>query len=68
MDEVVAYALNRLPTMYATSQEGITVLRQVATTQMTARIDQIVAEAIEFMASHPRSDVHLSPLLCLRKN
>jgi hypothetical protein len=56
IDEVIAYSLNRLPTMYATSETGIQELRQLVVEQMQERINDVVKEAIERVSASPRTD------------
>lgn len=51
--EVVAYALNRLPSQYATSQEGLYRLRQLIQQKLGQKIEAIVAEALQVVNQKP---------------
>jgi hypothetical protein len=60
LDEVLAYALNRLPPMYATSNRGLKQLRQQVKTEMTNEMMSIVKQAFVKVAQTPERV--LSPL------
>lgn len=51
--EVIAYTLNRLPSRYATSQEGLYRLKQLVKQKMGAQIQSTVAQALSVVNSHP---------------
>ncbi|AFY69180.1 Late competence development protein ComFB [Thalassoporum mexicanum PCC 7367] len=53
MDDVVAYALNRLPPMYATSDRGLKKLRQKIKDEMTHEIAAVVRRAVSKIAQEP---------------
>jgi hypothetical protein len=60
LDEVLAYALNRLPPMYATSNRGLKQLRQQVKNEMTNEVMAIVKQAFVKVAQTPERV--LSPL------
>jgi len=64
IDEVVAYTLNRLPPMYATSRHGYKVLRLRVKMSMTNQISSLVRQAIVKIAESP---VRLLPPLPVAK-
>ncbi|MEE3718320.1 late competence development ComFB family protein [Tumidithrix elongata RA019] len=66
LDEVLAYALNRLPPMYATSNRGLKQLRQQVKTEMTNEMMSIVKQAFVKVAQAPARV--LSPLPFERYN
>jgi hypothetical protein len=51
--EVIAYALNRLPSQYATSQEGLYRLKQRVQQKIGPQIAVIVAEALQVVNAQP---------------
>ncbi len=51
--EVIAYALNRLPSQYATSQEGLYRLKQLVQQKMGPQIQATVAQALSVVHSQP---------------
>jgi hypothetical protein len=53
LDDVVAYALNRLPPMYATSDRGLKKLRQRIKDEMTHEISTAVRQAVGRVAQEP---------------
>jgi hypothetical protein len=53
LDDVVAYALNRLPPMYATSDRGLKKLRQKIKDEMTHEIAAVVRRAVSKIAQEP---------------
>jgi hypothetical protein len=52
-DEVAAYALNRLPPMYATTRRGLQNLRQKVKSEMTNQIIGFVKEALNKVIQSP---------------
>ncbi|MDX2256100.1 MAG: late competence development ComFB family protein [Pseudanabaenaceae cyanobacterium bins.39] len=60
VDEVAAYALNRLPPMYATTRRGLQNLRQRVKSEMTNQIIGFVKEALNKVIQSPERA--LSPL------
>ncbi len=60
-DEIMAFALNRLPPMYATSETGIEQLRASAMEHLQERVNSVVRDAIEKVTKNPRFDVHPLP-------
>lgn len=52
--DVAAYALNRLPPLYATTEDGASYQRQRARVEMIYLITQQVNEAIEHNLKHPQ--------------
>lgn len=56
LDDLIAYALNRLPAMYATTEEGITRMRSIAKEQLRERIDQVVLEALDRVSNCPHQN------------
>jgi plasmid maintenance system antidote protein VapI len=60
-DEIMAFALNRLPSMYATSETGIEQLRTFAMEHLQERIGTVVNDAIFRVTQNPRFDVHPLP-------
>ncbi len=60
VDDVAAYALNRLPPMYATSKRGLMQLRQRAKTEMAGDIVLAVRQGLETILQAP--DRMLPPL------
>jgi len=60
-DEIMAFALNRLPAMYATSETGIEQLRAFAREHLQERVNAVVADALEKVTKNPRFDVHPLP-------
>jgi hypothetical protein len=60
-DEIMAFALNRLPGMYATSETGIEQLRTFAMEHLQERIGTVVNDAIFRVTQNPRFDVHPLP-------
>jgi len=60
-DELVAYALNQLPSLYATTEKGLDYQLQKGRSQYQAQIDQAVNRAIAAVRRDPlRSDKPLS--------
>lgn len=51
--DIVAYALNRLPPLYATTEEGANYQRQRATVELQELIAQQISEAIARSLDHP---------------
>jgi hypothetical protein len=51
--DIAAYALNRLPPLYATTEEGANYQRQHAETELSTLISQRVAEAIDRYLDRP---------------
>lgn len=51
--EVMAYALNRIPSRYATSQEGLYRLKQLVQQKMGPQIEAIVAQALQVVNAQP---------------
>ncbi|WP_019499062.1 late competence development ComFB family protein [Pseudanabaena sp. PCC 6802] len=64
MTEIAAYALNRLPPMYATSARGYQLLRQRAQVELTKEITAQVRQAILKVGRSPK---HAKPPLPLAK-
>lgn len=53
LGDIAAYALNRLPPLYATTEEGANFQRESAKSELTALIADQVQEAISRSISHP---------------
>ncbi|NER79008.1 MAG: late competence development ComFB family protein [Leptolyngbya sp. SIO1D8] len=53
LEEVVTYALNRLPTLYACSQKGVQHQRQLAQHKMQSKIEDAVRQAISAVQIDP---------------
>ncbi|MHC5833203.1 MAG: late competence development ComFB family protein, partial [Nostoc sp.] len=51
--DIAAYALNRLPPLYATTEEGANFQRQTAQAQLQELISQQVSEAINRYLDQP---------------
>lgn len=64
LNEVVAYCLNRLPPMYATSNNGLQQLRSRAKTEMAHQIVAIVRQAAIKVGDYPQ---RLLPPLTIEK-
>jgi len=64
INEVVAYCLNRLPPMYATSNNGFQQLRNQAKTEMALQIVSMVRQAILRVGENPQ---RLLPPLTIEK-
>ncbi len=64
LNEVVAYSLNRLPPMYATSNNGLQQLRIRAKTEMAHEIVALVRQAALRVADYPQ---RLLPPLTIQK-
>jgi hypothetical protein len=64
INEVVAYCLNRLPPMYATSNNGFQQLRSQAKTEMALQIVAMVRQAILRVGENPQ---RLLPPLTIEK-
>ncbi len=64
LNEVVAYTLNRLPPMYATSSNGFQQLRQKAKTEMSHEIVAAVRQAVLKVGQRPN---RLLPPLTIEK-
>ncbi len=64
LNEVVAYSLNRLPAMYATSNQGLQQLRTRAKTEMAHQIVAIVRQAVLKVGDFPQ---RLLPPLTIEK-
>ncbi|PZD71987.1 hypothetical protein C1752_04308 [Acaryochloris thomasi RCC1774] len=61
--EVIAYALNRLPSRYATSQEGFYRLKQLVEQKIGPQIQAVVAQALKVVNDQPtRLTTPLRPL------
>jgi len=56
LGEVMAYTLNRLPTMYATTERGYRELRQRAKEQHGRQVVAIINEAIATILQNPKPD------------
>ncbi len=56
LGEVMAYTLNRLPTMYATTERGYRELRQRAKEQHGRQVVAIINEAIATIMQNPKPD------------
>jgi hypothetical protein len=56
LGEVMAYTLNRLPTMYATTERGYRELRQRAKEQYGRQVVAIINEAIGTIMQNPKPD------------
>jgi hypothetical protein len=53
LPEIIAYALNRLPSRYATSHEGLYRLRQIMQQKLGQQIEATVAEAFQVVNQQP---------------
>jgi Late competence development protein ComFB len=62
MSDVVAHALNHLPTMYATNQRGWTKQRQKASNELGKQIGILVHQAIVTMSNSPVRNTDPLPL------
>ncbi len=51
--EIMAYALNRLPPMYASSEQGLKQQRYRAKVELSSRIGEVLREAIIKVAKSP---------------
>ncbi|MGF1602709.1 MAG: late competence development ComFB family protein [Thermosynechococcaceae cyanobacterium] len=61
LSEIIAYALNRLPSRYATSQEGLYRLRQLMQQKLGKQIEATVGEALRVIHKQPRLTTPLRP-------
>lgn len=62
-DDVAAYVLNRLPAMYATTEQGVTWQTQKAKEQLSNQIEVTVIEALMTLSKTPRRLASPIPLL-----
>lgn len=60
LEEVSAYALNRLPTLYASSQKGWKHQHEFAQRELKHQIKEVVREAV--LNTHPDFQRYLEPL------
>ncbi|MEE3715762.1 late competence development ComFB family protein [Tumidithrix elongata RA019] len=63
IDDVAAYALNRLPTMYATTEQGVERQTQRARQEMSNQIASTVIQALMTLSKTPRRLVSPIPIL-----
>jgi hypothetical protein len=63
IDDVAAYALNRLPTMYATTEHGVERQTQRARQEMSNQIASTVIQALMTLSKTPRRLVSPIPIL-----
>ena len=62
-DDVTAYVLNRLPAMYATTEQGVTWQTQKAKEQLANQIEVTVIEALMTLSKTPRRLASPIPLV-----
>jgi hypothetical protein len=62
VEDAAAYALNRLPTMYATSAEGLQYQQQKATTELADEISSTVIQALLTLGKAPTRMVGPLPI------
>lgn len=60
--DIAAYALNRLPPLYATTEEGANYQRQRARAELQSLIQDAITEAIERFASRPGTNLDRIPI------
>jgi Late competence development protein ComFB len=60
--DIAAYALNRLPPLYATTEEGANYQRERAKAELQALIHEAVKEAIASFSSHPTANLDRIPI------
>ncbi len=62
LENVVAYALNRLPPLYATSEQGLIQQRQRAQEELANEVESVVVQAILTLSKAPKRLVGPLPL------
>jgi Late competence development protein ComFB len=62
LEDVVVYALNRLPPLYATSEQGLIQQRQRANEELANEIESVVVQAILTLSKAPKRLVGPLPL------
>jgi hypothetical protein len=63
IDDVSAYVLNRLPAMYATTEQGVIWQRQKAKEQLSSQIEATVIQSLMTLSKTPRRLTDPIPLL-----
>jgi len=63
IDDVCAYTLNRLPTMYATSEQGVIWQTHKAQEQLSGQIESIVIQSLMTLGKTPRRLTEPIPLI-----
>ncbi|OIP71930.1 MAG: hypothetical protein AUK48_11865 [Oscillatoriales cyanobacterium CG2_30_44_21] len=63
LDDVCAYVLNRLPSMYATTEQGIVWQTQRANEQLSSQIESTIIQALMTLSKTPRRLTDPIPLL-----
>jgi hypothetical protein len=63
VDDVCAYVLNRLPALYATSEQGVIWQTQKAKEQLSSQIESTVIQSLMTLGKTPRRLVDPIPLL-----
>lgn len=63
LDDVAAYVLNRLPTMYATTEQGVVWQTQKAREELSSEIESTVIQAMMTLSKTPRRLADPIPLL-----
>jgi hypothetical protein len=62
LEDVIAYALNRLPPLYATCEQGLIQQRQRANEELANEIESVVVQAIMTLSKAPKRLVGPLPL------